>query len=192
MTEPENQPLFADEFTIADQPFLAGLHCGDEPWSRAATEWIVVSEVMDSIEQHQTQVWIYRNSEADDAIVGFSSLAATGWSKWPPPDGKRSRRLYIPQLGIDQKYRGKPRSQEYRYSNQIMEHLIGQAKKIAEQIREEKPVKKHVELLTLRVHRENAAAQKVYQRYGFQLLPGFEDNSHFAMEHKPALEPLSS
>ena len=91
MTEPENPLLFADEFTAADQSFLAGLHCGDEPWSRAATEWITGSEVIDSIEQNQTKVWIYRNSEADDAIVGFSSLSATGWLKWPPPDGKRSR-----------------------------------------------------------------------------------------------------
>lgn len=86
MTELENQPLFADEFTTADQPFLAGLHCGDEL------------------------------------------------------------------------------------------------------IRDEKPAKKHVHLLTLKVHRENIAAQKVYQRYGFELLPGFEDNAHFVMQHNLALD----
>lgn len=192
MTEPESKLLFADEFTIADRPFLAGLHCGDEPWSRAATEWIRGSEVIDSIEKHETKVWIYRNSEADDSIVGFATLSATGWMKWPPPDGNRSRLLYIPQLGLDHKYRGKPASPEYRYSNQIMEHLIGQAKKLAEQIREEKPPKKHVDLLTLRVHRDNTAAQKVYNRYGFQLLSGFEDETHFTMEHKLALEDPAS
>lgn len=188
MTEPENQLLFADEFTTADQPFLAGLHCGDELWSRAATEWITSSEVLDSIENHQTRVWIYRHSEDDDSIVGFASLAATGWQKWPPPDGKRSRLLYIPQLGIDQQFRGFPSSYEWRYSNQIMEHLIGQAKSMARHIRDEKSAKKHVHLLTLKVHRENIAAQKLYQRYGFELLPGFEDNSHFVMQHNLALD----
>ncbi len=83
---PENQPLFADEFTAADQPFLAGLHCGDEPWSRAATEWITGSDVLDSIVNHETRVWVYRHSEADDSIVGFASLASTGWLKWGSSD----------------------------------------------------------------------------------------------------------
>lgn len=188
MTQRENQPLFADEFTAADQPLLAGLHCGDEPWSRAATEWIAGSEVLDSIKQHQTRVWIYRNSEDDASIVGFASLAATGWQKWPPPEGKRSRLLYIPQLGLDARFRGFPPSHDWRYSNQIMEHVIGQARWMAEQIQEEKPAKKHVHLLTLKVHRENIAAQKVYERYGFELLPGFEDNSHFVMQHHLAAD----
>lgn len=181
---PDNRPLFADEFTAADQPFLAGLRCGDEPWAQAATEWIKSSEVLDSIDKHGTKVWIYRNSEEDDAIVGFSSLAATGWQKWPPPDGKRSRLLYVPQLGLEQKFRGYPPDPEWRYSNQILEHLIGEAKLLAKQIQQEKPPSKHVDLLTLKVHRENAAARKVYERYGFELLPGFEDNEHFVMSHR--------
>ena len=140
MTESENLTLYADEFTPADQPFLTGLLFGDEAWSKAATEWITSSEVLDSIENHQTKVWIYRNAEADGSIVGFSSLAATGWQKWPPPDGKRSRLLYIPQVGLAQKYRGFPPDPDWRYSNQIMGHLIGQAKKLAVQIREGKPI----------------------------------------------------
>ena len=108
MIEPGNRPLYVDEFTAADQPYLAGLHCGDEAWSMAATEWITSSEVLDSIENYQTKVWIYRHSEEDDSIVGFSSLATTCWQKWPPPDGKRSRLLYVPQLGLDRRYRGFP------------------------------------------------------------------------------------
>jgi ribosomal protein S18 acetylase RimI-like enzyme len=180
----ENHPLFADAFTAADQPFLAGLCCGDEPWAHAATEWINSSEVLDSIDKHGTKVWVYRNSEADDAIVGFSSLAATGWQKWPPPDGKRSRLLYIPQLGLDKWFRGYPPDREWRYANQIMEHLIGQATLLAKQIQREKPPSKHVDLLTLKVHRENTAARKVYERYRFELLPGFEDHEHLTMFHK--------
>jgi len=185
---PENRPLFADAFTAADQPFLAGLCCGVEPWAQAATEWINSSEVLDSIDKHGTKVWVYRNSEKDDAVVGFGSLAATGWQKWPPPDGKRSRLLYIPQLGLDQRFRGYPPDREWRYSNQIMEHLIGRAVLLAQQIKQEKPPSKHVDLLTLKVHRENAAARKVYERYGFEVLPGFEDNEHFVMSHKLHLD----
>ncbi len=181
MTESENVTLFADQFTPADQSYLAGLHCGDEPWSQAATEWITSAEVLDSIENYQTRVWIYRNSEADESIVGFSSLAATGWQKWPPPDGKRSRLLYIPQLGLDRKFRGLPTSPEWRYSNQIIEHLIGQAQSLAKQIKDEKPPSKHVDLLTLKVHRANIAAQKLYSRYGSELLDGFEDKKGWAL-----------
>jgi hypothetical protein len=47
LTESENQPLYADEFTHEDQRYLAGLDCGDEAWSMAATEWITSSEVLD-------------------------------------------------------------------------------------------------------------------------------------------------
>lgn len=188
MSEPKHQLLFADEFTPADLPFLANLHCGDEAWSRAATEWIRGSDVIDSIEKHGTKAWVYRYSEADDSIVGFASLSATGWMKWPPPDGKRARLLYIPQLGLDHKYRGKPASHEFRYSNQIIEHLLGHALKAAEQIREDKPPKKHVELLTLRVHRDNIPAQKLYQRYGFEFLPAFDENDQLAMQLRLALD----
>lgn len=184
MADSENQTLFADEFTATDQPFLAGLSCGDETWSLAATEWITSSEVLDSIEKFRTKVWVYRNSEEDDAVVGFSSLAATGWQKWPPPDGKKSRLLYIPQLGLGRQFRGHPPDPEWRYSNQILEHLIGRAKELAKEIKEEKPPSKHVDLLTLKVHRDNIAARKVYERYEFELLPGFEDNEHLVMSHK--------
>ncbi len=69
-----------------------------------------------------------------------------------------------------------------------MEHLIGQANIFALQIREDKPPSKHVDLLTLKVHRNNIAAQKVYNRFGFELLDGFEDNEHLMMFHKLDLE----
>lgn len=184
MAVSKNQTLFADEFTAADQPFLASLSCGDEPWSQAATVWITSSEVIESIEKFGTRVWVYRSSEADDSVVGFASLAKTGWQKWPPPDGKRSRLLYIPQLGLDQRFRGFPADPEWRYSNQILEHLIGQAKDLARQIRQEQSPGKHADLLTLKVHRDNITARKVYERFGFELLAGFEDKEHLVMSHR--------
>jgi ribosomal protein S18 acetylase RimI-like enzyme len=96
--------------------------------------------------------------------------------------------LYIPQLGLDQRYRGFPPDPDWRYSNQIMEHLIGQAIKYALQIRAEKPPSKHVDLLTLKVHRHNIAAQKLYRRFSFDLLHGFEDKEHLMMFHKLDLD----
>ncbi|MDB2318025.1 GNAT family N-acetyltransferase [bacterium] len=182
----EKYQLFADEFTHADQPDMADLQCGEESWSRAATKWITSSEVIDSIEKFRTTVWTYRDSE--DSIIGFGSLAPTGRQRWPPPDGKKSRLLYIPQLGIDAKFRGYPQDPTWRYSNQIMEHLLFQAKKMALKIRDEKPPSKHVNLLTLKVHRDNIPAQKVYERFGFVLLEGFEDKENLMMSHNLDLE----
>lgn len=69
-----------------------------------------------------------------------------------------------------------------------MEHLIGEAKKYALQVRVAKPPSKHVDLLTLKVHRHNIAAQKLYNRYNFELLDGFEDKDHLMMFHKLDLE----
>ncbi len=65
-SHPENCSLFADPFTAADQQFLAGLCCGDEPWAQAATEWIKSSEVLDSIDRYDTKVWVYRRRPPGD------------------------------------------------------------------------------------------------------------------------------
>ena len=179
MSDSDQFQLFAEEFTVDDQPEMAGLSFGEEPWSRAASEWISESEVLDCIEKYRTRVWIYRDK--DDQPVGFSSLEPTGWQKWPPVEGKRSRLLYIRQLGIDSKFRGYPPDRQWRYSSQIMDHLVFVARDLALEIRGEKPPSKHVELLTLRVHNDNVGAQKVYQRAGFELLEDFELNDHLTM-----------
>jgi len=69
-------------------------------------------------------------------VVGFGALNETRWKRWPPPDGPRSRLLYIPQLGIDVHFHGKPEDPNWRFSNQIMEHLIYEARQLAKQIRD--------------------------------------------------------
>lgn len=182
MSETEKYPLYVEKFTPEMQPALSQLDCGDEPWARAATEWIKSSEVLDAMDRLQTSVWTYHDS--NDAIIGFGSLEATSWKRWPPPDGRKSRLLYLRQLGIDAKFRGFPPERDYRYSNRILEHLIFQAKTMAIEIRDSKPPSKHAELLTLMVHRDNHPAQKLYQRYGFELLDGFERNDHLTMSHR--------
>lgn len=37
--------LYADELSDEDRADLLNLNCGDEPWSRAATEWMLGSDV---------------------------------------------------------------------------------------------------------------------------------------------------
>ncbi|MEX0820144.1 MAG: GNAT family N-acetyltransferase [Pirellulaceae bacterium] len=176
--------LFADPFTEADQSEMAGLHCGDKPSARAATAWITGSDVLDSIANYETRVWVFRNQA--DEIVGFGSLGPTRW-RWPPPDGDYTRLLMIPQLGIDARFHGQPPDAEWRYSNQIMAHLILEAQEFAKEIQRTKPKKKHVELLILQVHKDNVAARRLYERFGFVVMPGFESNNHLVMSHKLAI-----
>jgi GNAT superfamily N-acetyltransferase len=173
--------LFADPFTEADQPAMAGLHFGDEPWARAATAWITGSDVLDSIQKHRTRVWVFRDES--EAIVGFASLGPTQW-RWPPPDGSYTRLLIVPQIGIDARFRGQPPDPAWRFSNQIMSHVVFEAREWATAIRHIKPPKKHVELLILQVHRDNHAAYRLYERFGFVPMPGFESNDHLVMSHK--------
>lgn len=186
LADKEEHQLFADEFTTTDQSEMAGLHCGDSAWARAATEWIRGSEVRDSIEKQRTKVWVFRNSLNE--VVGFASLNVTNSIKWPPPDGSRNRLLYIPQIGIDSRFHGKPGDPEWRFSKQIMDHLIYEARMFALEIQSTKPPSKHVDLLFLHVHKDNVAAQKVYERHDFQLLEGFEKNNLYVMAHKLNLE----
>jgi ribosomal protein S18 acetylase RimI-like enzyme len=173
--------LFADPFTDADQPAMAGLHCGDEPWARAATAWINGSDVLDSITHWQTRVWVFRDES--ETVVGFGSLGPTQW-RWPPPAGDYTRMLMIPQLGIDARFRGQPPDPERRYSNQIMSHLIFEAQEWASEIRRTKPAKKHVALLILQVHKNNIPARRLYEKFEFIAMPGFESNEHIVMSHK--------
>lgn len=174
-------PLYADPFTTEDESDVSSLNCGEEPWARAATQWITGPDVHASIAKHGTKVWIYRDE--NDSVVGFSSLGETG-RRWPPPDGDRARLLMIPQLGIDQSFHGQPPDREWRYSNQLMNHLIYEARDWAMQRNENKAPKKHVKQLILLVHKDNKAAQRLYEKFDFVLVPDYERNEHFAMSHQ--------
>lgn len=46
---PHPHQLYAAPFTEADQARLAGFSCGAEPWSRHVAEWLLGSDVCDSI-----------------------------------------------------------------------------------------------------------------------------------------------
>ena len=44
--------LHATPFTEADQARLVGFSCGDASWSRHVTEWILGSDVLDSMKRN--------------------------------------------------------------------------------------------------------------------------------------------
>ena len=165
--EPNPYQLYADELSEDDRAELLDLSCGDdEPWSRAATEWMLGSEVWSSMQKHGTRVWLYRNHRG--VIVGFGSLGTTR-RKWPPPSGEYTNLLIIPMLGIDYRFRGQPADPRFRYSNQILSHLQLEAIQVFES--HQRAGRSTLPLVTLYVHRENARAIRLYEKFGFVAEP---------------------
>lgn len=167
--------LVADEFTEADQGDLVGFSCGDSMSGRLCTEWITGSSVFDSLKR-KTKVWIYRNQTGN--VVGYSSVGFVSWH-WPLPDGDYTTVLYIPMVGIDQRYHGQPPEKEWRYSHQIMNHLILSCHQMNSK-------RKHpVEWLALKVLPDNAGAIRLYNQFDFELIENIEQNHGLrVMKHR--------
>lgn len=164
-------------FTEADQARLVGFSCGIETWARHVVEWIRGSDVLDSMERHGTKVWLFKTQGGE--IVGFGSVGICRW-RWPPPKGGNTKLVMIPMLGIDERFHGRPEDPAWRYSTQIMSHLIFEARKLAKSERSELH---SIEWLVLLVHRENRRAMCFYEKCGFELIPGVERrNNHFVMK----------
>lgn len=176
MTEHPHQ-LFSVEFTEADQARLVGFSCGDEAWSKHVAEWILGSDVLDSIKRG-TRVWLFETGQGE--VVGFASIGTSVW-RWPPPNGARATVALIPMLGIDAQYRGQPPELEWRYSRQIMSHLIAEAQTIAREWTGDAAIKP--QWLVLMVHRDNTRAIKFYEQGGFELIPDVvRRNDHLVMK----------
>lgn len=176
MTDHPHQ-LYAVEFTEADQARLVGFSCGEEPWSAHVTEWILGSDVLDSMKRG-TCIWLFETAQGD--IVGFGSLGTSVW-KWPPPDGTKTTVALIPMLGIDARFRGQPSDPEWRYSRQIMGHLIDAGQQLAREKSGDAPGKP--QWLVLMVHRDNARAIQFYKQCGFELIPDVvRRNDHLVMK----------
>lgn len=174
---PHPDQLFAVPFSEADQERLVGFSCGNESWSRYVSEWLLGSDVLDSMKKG-TRVWLFENQ--DKEVVGFGSLGTSRW-KWPPPDGARATIALIPMLGVDKEYHGMPEDPEWRFSHQIMGHLIAEAEKLALSGRE--AGLGHINWLVLMVHRENARAIRFYEQCGFEIIPGVvRRNDHVVMK----------
>jgi ribosomal protein S18 acetylase RimI-like enzyme len=176
MTENPHQ-LYAVQFTEADQVRLVGFSCGSETWARYVTEWILGSDVLDSMKL-KTRVWLFETNEGQ--IVGFGSLGTSRW-KWPPPDGEYSTITLIPMLGIGAQYRGQPSDPEWRYSRQIISHLIDEAIKLAREWQGK--VEHRPRWLVLMVNRENLRAIRFYENTGFEIIPDvIRRNDHLVMK----------
>ncbi|MBX3419566.1 MAG: N-acetyltransferase [Pirellulaceae bacterium] len=154
--------LFADELKESDRKDLIDFSCGDETWSRAATEWLIGSEVWRSIEERKTKVWLYRT--ADGQLIGFGSLGVTR-RRWPPPEGGYANLLIIPMIGIDVRYHGQPSDKNWRYSHQVISHLRYESILAWNEHVENK--KSILPLLLLYVHRDNHKAIRLYEKFGF-------------------------
>jgi GNAT superfamily N-acetyltransferase len=154
-----------------------GFSCGEEHWSRHVGEWIRGSDVLDSISDFGTRVWLFETKDGE--IVGFGSVGWCRW-RWPLPDGTYTKLVMIPMLGIDEQFRGKPEDPNWRYSLQIMSHLIYEARCLA---REEASKGNNVGWLVLLVHRDNRRAIQFYEKCGFELIPGVvRRNDHVVMK----------
>lgn len=169
--------LYAVEFSEADQARLVGFSCGANIWSRHVTEWILGSDVLDSMKRG-TRVWLFESEQGE--IVGFGSLGSARW-RWPLPDGTYTPILLIPMLGLDTRFHGLPPDPDWRFSRQILAHLIAEAQQSArdwEGSREARP-----QWLVLMVHRENARAIRFYENCGLELIPGvLRRNDHLVMK----------
>ena len=168
--------LTADIFTEADQEDLVGFSCGDSDVGRACTQWILGSDVLDSM-LRGTTVWLYRNQAEE--VVGFGSLGPIRW-RWPLPDGSYTNLLIIPMLGIDERFQGQPLDEEWRYSHQVMNHLVYAALQMSSE------AKKPIEWLLLLVHPENHRAIKLYENFDFLLIPDVTRGpaEHVVMRHR--------
>jgi len=177
MTDHPNQ-LCAVEFTAADQPRLVGFSCGVEPWSLHVTDWIRGSDVLESMTKWGTRVWLFETPTGD--VVGFGSVGTSQW-RWPPPDGAKTTIVLVPMLGIDARYRGQPPDPTWRYSRQLMSHLIAEGQRTAREWNGDAETKP--QWLVLMVHRDNTRAIKFYEQCGFELIPNVvRRKDHFVMK----------
>jgi ribosomal protein S18 acetylase RimI-like enzyme len=176
MTEHPHQ-LYAIEFTEADQASLVGFSCGEDRWSRHVAKWIQGSDVLDSMKRG-TRVWLFENSTGE--IVGFGSLGTSQW-RWPPPKGDTTTILLIPMLGIDVRFHGQPPCPDWRYSRQLMSHLIAEAQQVSREWSGENGQKP--QWLVLMVHRDNPRAISFYEHCGFELIPNVvRKENHLVMK----------
>ena len=176
MTDHPHQ-LYAAEFTEADQARLVGFSCGDDSRSRHVTEWILGTDVLDSM-QRGTRVWLFETEQRE--VVGFGSIGTSIW-KWPPPNGARTTVVIIPMLGIETRFQGQPSDPNWRYARQIMSHLLAEGERIAREWSGD--ADKKPQWLVLMVHRDNARAIRFYEQCGLELIPGVvRRNDHLVMK----------
>ncbi len=84
-------------------------------------------------------------------------------------------------LGIDARFQGQPSDSNWKYSRQIMGHLIAEGQQIARDW--SKDDNQSPQWMVLMVRGENARAIRFYEQCGFELIPGVtRRNNHVVMK----------
>lgn len=160
------------------QPFTANLlpevirsvDCGLDRWARVSTDWIhgtPPNSVIESMARWGTRAWLYRLQSGQ--IVGFGSLGPNTFTL----DGQKQKILYIPQMGIDARFRGGPAGvpENEKYAKQLVRHLITEALKSRQ---DEK-------VLGLLVHSDNVPARRLYDHFDFKQIEMTHPSGYLAM-----------
>ena len=171
------QQLYAVEFTEADQARLVGFSCGEEKWSQHFSEWILGSDVVESMKKG-TRVWLFETAQSE--VVGFGAIGKTRW-QWPPPKGARATLVIIPMLGLDARFHGQPPDPAWRSSRQMMSHLFAEGQRLVH----EWPgnLTERPQWMVLLVHQDNRRAIWFYEQCGFELIPNVvRRNDHLIMK----------
>ena len=145
-------------------PSVQHLDCGDSLAAELAVEWIKQGRAfrgaLKSMEQHGTEVWLYwADANGEEHLIGFASLGVTR-VPIPLPDGQRQEVGFIPMLGVARSFQSKFLGKGKKYSHWIMESII------------EKAREREFRRLCLYVHKDNLAAQRLYEKFGFQYIAG--------------------
>jgi hypothetical protein len=151
---------------------VADFDCGDEEWELPLAAWIkappnVKNGALYELRNRKGKlsVWLHVNGVGD--LVGYSALGASNW-EWPTAEDPRVPISVIPNVAIQKRYWGCPKEDPPRYSTQILEHQIFEARRHQD---------RHP-LLGLFVHPMNARAIKAYQAAGFaEHFRKFTDNA---------------
>lgn len=153
--------LKSELFDASKLPLPDSFDCGGCDFGKIATAWIKCADPTDSaledMRSRQTAVFLY--FEDDGTLVGFGSIGLTTYKV------NRVKQTWsiIPHLGIDARFRKKPDNGPWqdRYASQIVFDLI------------ESCIAEHAtETLTLKVHKDNAGAIRLYEKHGFSWYDG--------------------
>ena len=120
-------------FTEDLREVVADFDCGDEEWEKPLADWIkaapsVKNGALFEIRKRKgkLEVWLHVNTAGE--LVGYSAPGSSNW-EWPTRDDPRVPINVIPNVAIQRKFWGCPKQGPPRYSTQILEHLIFEARK---------------------------------------------------------------